>query len=275
MYVSSIARLFPNGPEGEEEAVTYLKNENLFDFISTSNDSQKNRIKPKYRDLARLHKIVLHRKIFSAVEFGVGFSTVVIADALRKNRKSWESLREKPSIRYADPFRLHSVDAGTTWIEATKNILPAHLKEQVRFYMSEVKVGEFNGRYCHYYEQLPDVIPDFLYIDGPDPATVKGSLNGISWKHAERVVMSADLLALEPLFLPGALVLIDGRTLNARFIAAHLFRNWSIYRSESNDVTIFELQEKPLGKINRDILNYQLEGKAKAWPETLKRGIDE
>jgi hypothetical protein len=271
--VSAIARLFPNNPDGEEAAVTYLKGENLFECISAIYDSQKNRIKPKYRDLARLHKIVMQRKVFSAVEFGVGFSTIVIADALQKNRHAWELLRDKPSIRYADPFKLYSVDAGKAWIEATKRMLPAYLKEQVHFHISEVKAGEYCGKYCHYYDNLPDVVPDFLYIDGPDPTDVKGSLRGIAWKNAERVVMSGDLLALEPLFLPGALVLIDGRTLNGRFVSAHLFRNWSICRSEKNDVTVFELQEKPLGKLNGDILDYQLEGDANSWPEPLNRGL--
>jgi hypothetical protein len=272
--VCAIADLFPNNPEGEEAAVTYLKDENLFECISAINDSQKNRIKPKFRDLARLHKIVIQRKIFSAVEFGVGFSTIVIADALQKNRLAWELLREKPLIRYAEPFKLHSVDAGKAWIEATKRMLPAYLREQIQFYTSEVSVGVFNGRYCHFYDNLPDVVPDFLYIDGPDPADVKGSLKGITWKNAERVVMSGDLLALEPLFLPGALVLFDGRTLNGRFVSAQLFRNWSICRSESNDITVLELQEKPLGKINGDILNYQLDGVANSWPEPLNRGLE-
>ena len=273
MNVCAIAELFPNNPDGERAAATYLKDENLFESIAAIIDAQKSRIKPKFRDLARLHKIVIQRKIFSAVEFGVGFSTVVIADALQKNKQTWKSLRDKPLIRYAEPFKLHSVDAGKAWIEATKSMLPAHLNEQVHFYTSGVSAGEYNGRYCHFYDNLPDVIPDFLYIDGPDPADVKGNLRGISWKNAERVVMSGDLLALEPLLLPGALVLIDGRTLNGRFVSAHLFRNWSICRSESNDVTVFELQEKPLGKINGDILNYQLEGDANSWPEPLRTGV--
>jgi hypothetical protein len=269
-----MACLFPCCPEGDEEAISYLSRENLYDIIRSSTDSQKNRISPKYRDLARLHKIVTTRKVFSAVEFGVGYSTVVIADALMKNQQAWDRLIDKPQIRYATPFVLHSVDAGSTWINATMRLVPDHLKSRVRFHQSGVKVATFTGRYCHYYEQLPDVIPDFLYIDGPDPATVSGCLNGISWKNKERIVMSADLLALEPLFLPGALVLFDGRTLNARFIAGHLFRNWSIARDEKNDITVLELQERPLGSINHRILEYQLDDGADIWPEPLHRGID-
>ena len=178
------------------------------------------------------------------------FSTLVLADAIKKNESTWKELAMKPEMGKAARFVLHSVDGGKKWIEATREILTAELESHVRLYSSVVIAGEFENRLCHYYENLPDVVPDFLYIDGPDPATVQGDVRGQTWRNASRVVMSADLLSLETTLMPGALVLIDGRTANARFLAAHLYRNWATYQNPSTDVSVMELQEKPLGVRN-------------------------
>jgi len=63
--------------------------------------------------------------------------------------------------------------------------------------------------------------------------------------------MAADILAMEHFLLPGTLILIDGRTANARFIKANLQRDWSYFYFEAYDQHIFELTEKPLGNINK------------------------
>lgn len=275
MKVTAIGNLFPSNSNGEQNAITYLEENGLYSLIRSSAESQDERIQPKYRDLARLHAIVRSRKAFSAVELGVGFSTLVVADALKKNESCWQELTERPAIREADPFKLYSVDGSAQWIEATKGILPAHLEKHVSFQVSGVTAGTFSGRVCHYYDQYPNIVPDFLYIDGPDPTSVQGEINGQSWSNPSRLVMSADFLAIEPHLLPGALVVIDGRTANARFIAANLYRNWSIYRNPNTDVTVMELQEMPLGVLNRNILEYQLGDEINNWPEPLNRERNE
>ncbi len=271
MRAKQISGKFPSGKIGEEEAVSYLKEQSLYEELLSIARSQGDRIKPKFRDLARLHSIVRQRKCLTVLEFGVGFSTLVLADALQKNKTDWAEADDLPEIREAFPFSLHSVDSGDKWIEATKNILTDRLKDLVQFYNSPVKVDHFNGKMCHFYEQLPDVVPDFIYIDGPDPATVKGEINGQSWNNPARVVMSADLLLIEPFLMPGTLVLFDGRTLNARFLASHIYRNWDIYRTEGTDVTAMELCEMPLGQLNLNLMKYQLGDSIHKWSEPLNR----
>lgn len=87
--------------------------------------------------------------------------------------------------------------------------------------------------------------------------------------------MSIDLLTIEPPLLPGALVLIDGRNADAQFLAAHLYRNWSTYRCENTEVSVFELQEKSLGTINRNILEYQTGKHINSWPEPINGVVDD
>ena len=207
-------------------------------------------IPPDVDDLVRLHKTIRKRKCFTVLEFGVGYSTVVIADALKKNEEDWNKLSEKTKLKNRFIFRLFSVDASRKWIEHTEILLPNNLIERVIFHYSEVEVGTFCGQLCHYYKNLPDIVPDFIYIDGPDPKDVKGDMNGLSFQCEERTVMAADILLMESTLLPGTFILVDGRTNNARFLERNLSRNYSIKWDKESDITTFELIEEPLGKIN-------------------------
>jgi hypothetical protein len=120
-------------------------------------------------------------------------------------------------------------------------------------------MGEHNGQLCHFYKKIPNVITDFIYLDGPGANDVKGSINGISFDNClERTVMSGDLLKMEPFFLPGTMILIDGRTNNARFLQNNFKRSYNIAFDEHQDITAFELLEAPLGKINKAQIDYSL-----------------
>ncbi len=207
-------------------------------------------IPPDPDDLARIHKLIRLRKCFTVLEFGVGYSTAVIADALQKNQRDWEALPQKAEIRNRFMFQLFSVDTSKAWIETAAARLPADLAARVHFQFSEVKIGTHNGQICHYYQNIPDIVPDFIYLDGPSPKDVKGSVNGMSFQCDERTVMAADLLLMEPTFLPGLFILVDGRTNNARFLARNFTRKYDAKWGPEGDVTTFELVEERLGKYN-------------------------
>ena len=255
--------------DGNSEGSEYLAKEGLFDALDAAAKKDAKRIPPKWSDLARLHRAIRTRKVFTVLEFGVGFSTVVMADALKKNRDEWDSAPVKPNVRSSTPFQLHSVDTSSDFLERTRSMLPAHLKDIATLHFSAATAGTFAGRCCHYYETVPDVVPDFIYLDGPDPSDVAGGVGGLTWRNAERVVTSGDILRMEPQLLPGTLALVDGRTSNARFIAANLYRSWSVDRASSGDITVFELQEAPLGSANSQRLLYCLGQRALEWTEPL------
>ena len=212
--------------------------------------NQKQLSPPNIEDLSRLHRLIREKRSFTVLEFGIGYSPMVIADALSKNQKDWEGLKNAPEIRNRFMFQLFSVDASKKWIEKTRKDFPRHLLKHVHFHYSPVEIGTFNGQLCHYYKNIPDIIPDFVYLDGPDPEDVKGRIHGLSFQCKERTVMSGDLLLMESTFLPGTFIIIDGRTNNARFLARNFQREYKVHWDKKADFTTFELTEDRLGKHN-------------------------
>ena len=205
---------------------------------------------PVAKDLARLHRLIRKRKAFTILEFGSGLSTIVMADALSKNKADFLGLQEKPVLRNRFMFQIFSVESDKKWIEYSQSNFPNHLLEHVNFHYSDIKIDTFNGRICHFYDNLPDIVPDFIYLDGPNPKDVKGSVNGITFQCDERTVMAADILLMESILLPGTFILVDGRTNNARFLNNNLQRNFEMSWDKDGDVTSFELKEERLGKYN-------------------------
>ena len=224
------------------------------DYVEKAHDAVSGKLQiplpPDLDDLARIHKLIRKRKSFTILEFGVGLSSIVIADALSKNKKEFEKLSFKPELRNNYMFQLFCVDADNKWIEHSKKYFPSKLKGLIHFHHSAISIGTFNDRICHYYDTLPDIVPDFIYLDGPAPKDVKGCLNGLTFQCDERTVMSADILRMEPILLPGTLILVDGRTNNARFLSNNFQRNFEIIWDKESDITTFDLKEERLGKYN-------------------------
>jgi len=205
---------------------------------------------PEAADLVRLHKLIRARKSFTVLEFGTGYSTIVMDDALKKNQEDWDSLPNKPEIRNNSMFQLFAVDSSQKWVDSLKSRFPRHLVDRVHLNVSEIEIGTFNGQPCHYYTQLPDIVPDFVYLDGPFPKDVKGTINGLSFQCDERTVMAGDLLLMESTFLPGIFIITDGRTNNARFLERNFKRSYNVNWDREGDITTFELAEERLGKYN-------------------------
>ena len=83
-------------------------------------------------------------------------------------------------------------------------------------------------------------------------------MNGIGFANEDKTPLSADLLLLEPLLLPRTMILIDGRTNNARFLKNNLRRPWQIDEDPDGRFSILELCEDPLGGRNRDRIKFCL-----------------
>lgn len=222
-------------------------NEGAFDAVSGKLNIP---FPPVAEDLARLHRLIRKRKAFTVLEFGSGLSTIVMADALSKNKADFLAIEEKPELRNRFMFQIFSVESDKQWIEHSQSNFPKHLLEHVNFHYSEIKIDTFNGRICHFYDNLPDIVPDFIYLDGPNPKDVKGNVNGMTFQCDERTVMAADLLLMESILLPGTFILVDGRTNNARFLKNNFQRNFEMSWDKDDDVTSFELKEERLGKYN-------------------------
>jgi len=280
------------------EVITYFKKHNLDRFLTLA-EKENMEFKYKYTnsnfavdpnnkipyppdipDLVRIHKLIRSRKCFTILEFGIGYSTLVMADALLQNKKDYydrcNQLRNEDkdkdkdedkdesnwilNIRCNNPFEIHSVDASQFWVDKFKSKLEQYpkLSSIINLHYSEVHIGTFNYRICHYYEELPDIVPDFIYLDGPAATDCKGDINGLSFTCLDRTVMSADILAMEPILIPGTFILIDGRTNNARFLKNNFQRNFKYNFNKKEDINTFELIEEPIGKYNENKLRYCL-----------------
>ena len=237
--------------EGLDRLINFNENpEYKKGVVDSVSGRLKTPIPPDTDDLVRLHRIIRKRKCFTVLEFGVGYSSLIIADALKKNEEDWNNIVNKPEIRNRNMYQLYSVDTSLNWIEITKKRFPNELLSRTHFSQSYAEISLFNGQICHFYEEIPDIVPDFVYLDGPSPRDVKGEINGLSFNCMERTPVSADLLLMESTFLPGTFILIDGRTNNARFLERNFGRKYKMKWDKESDITTFELVEERLGKYN-------------------------
>ena len=211
-------------------------------------------IEPELDDLGRLHFLILSRNVTTILEFGVGKSTIIFNDALAKNEQLNVQFLKK-NLRRSNPFECHSVDNYAKWIDEveSKNKL-----ENVTLHFSELEMGLFNDRICTFYSSIPNVCPDFIYLDGPDQFSPKGKIRGVSTNHPDRLPMAADILSIEHFLLPGTLIVTDGRTANARFLKANFQRDWIYCHNEAFDQHYFELSETPLGVYNKRQIEFSL-----------------
>lgn len=208
-------------------------------------------------DLIRLHYLVLSRRVTTVLEFGIGKSTTVLADALTKNMHEHADF-VKAELRRSNAFELHSVENNESWMVLVANQLASDHKDRCHPHLCPLKVSEFNGRLCTFYHELPDIAPDLIYLDGPDQFSAEGSVRCLTTAHPDRMPMSADILTFEHFLTPGTLIVVDGRTANARFLRSNLQRSWSYHHSPAMDQHFFELTEPPLGIYNKRQVDYCL-----------------
>ena len=205
---------------------------------------------PEIIDLSRLYKFVKNEKPLTILEFGVGYSTIVMAQAIYENYLMFNK-KKKSSIRNSNLFKIFSVDTSKKWISNTKKKLPKHLRKFVNFSYSEVSTILYNGEVCHKYDKIPNINPEFIYLDGPHPLDPKGQINNISFQCKERTPIAADICFLESTLLPGSTILVDGRTNNVRFLLRNLKRKYLVKWDRHGDVTFLKLSEKRLGNLNK------------------------
>ncbi|MFM8955919.1 MAG: hypothetical protein ACKOJH_00460 [Actinomycetota bacterium] len=212
---------------------------------------------PVWDDLSRLFALCRLRRVTTVLEFGCGFSSVVLAHALSLNsRDHGGSVRAE--LRRGNAFELHVVDDMQQYLGITKQRLSRELLQFVTFHHTTVAMTTFQDRIATQYEALPNICPDFIYLDGPSQDSAVGDVHGISTRHTDRLPMACDILKMEHFLLPGTLILVDGRTANARFLKTNLQREWRYEHDVDGDVHYFEMIEEPLGKWNRRQIEFCL-----------------
>lgn len=203
---------------------------------------------PVWSDLARLHWICQFREVASVVELGSGYSTSVLAHAMELNETSigpWV----KENRRVTPPFQVMTFDESADWSRIAVRRTNESLRGHVEAISSAVELVRIESRFSTLYKS-PEMTPaDLFYIDGPSQFAASSPEWFMSRSHL--MPMSGDAILIEHFFEPGALIVLDGRTANARFLRTSLRRNWAYRHLTTAQVHIFELQEAPLGPINQ------------------------
>lgn len=250
--VFGLRRLFD---DSEEDNSKKEKNINL-----AVNEFEELAYEPVYEELCRLHWLCLTRKVVNTLEFGSGFSTAVLADAMRILNEHFGNWAEE-NIRTEIPFHIYTVEEESRFLEMTKKRLGDSLNPYLTISRSSVELVLHDNRISTVFSTLPNISPDFIYLDGPSQHATTADINGISINNKVRMPMSADILRFEFFLEPGTLILVDGRTSNARFLKSYLRRNWEYCHDVAGDVHYFELRESPLGPFNELKLNFCLDNK--------------
>tara|TARA_B110000037_G_scaffold217017_1_gene277179 strand:+ start:2602 stop:3408 length:807 start_codon:yes stop_codon:yes gene_type:complete len=208
-------------------------------------------------DLTRLYSIIRMRKIITVLEFGSGKSTKVIAEALRRNKMDYS--KKISLIRRKNPFHLYTLESEKKYAdEVIKSCKDTGLENYVTIHLVKAEQTSFNNLTCGRYKKIPSVCPDLIYIDGPMPMSYGNSKKQyLNMNHSDITNITCDLLIIEPMLLPGTIVIIDGMTNNARFHRRNLQRNWLSYEDLANDYTIMILDEPTIGVHHKNQLTFQ------------------
>ena len=217
------------------------------------NRVNKNPHLPELKDLYFLYQLIVLNNRTTVLEYGCGWSTLIMHLALIKNEKRFN---KKAFTRCGNPFDLICVDNSKKFLNICKKRINKHSKrsKKVNFVYSEASMTKFNNRYCTEYKNHPLCNPDLIYIDGPSQWTVKNKIENFTVNHFSMMPMVSDVLKFEHFLTPGTIIVIDGRTANARFLESNFQRNWKHIHLE--DQHYFYLDEKPLGEWNREQLKF-------------------
>lgn len=139
----------------------YFNKYNLMKYLK----SDEKTFKPDLKDLYRIHQFIILNKRMTVLEFGCGWSTIVIKHALEINKKKYGKSVSK--LRKKNAFQLFTIDNQKFFLKLTeiksKKILGKGSK--INFIFSDCVMTKFNERFVTEYKKFPVLNPDFIYLD--------------------------------------------------------------------------------------------------------------
>lgn len=249
--LSNIKNFFIN--LGLEEMV----NQSVSRDLNVNEMKVDNPYKPDLKDLYRLYFFILNNKRTTVMEFGSGWSSLVMALALTELKKKYSNTISK--LRRNNPFELFIIENEKKYFSISKKRLKKFSKKiniKINYLSTDVIMTTYKGIISTEYKKLPLCNPDFIYLDGPDQFNIKGDCNGISIRHIDMMPMNSDILKIEYFLVPGTIVVVDGRGANSNFLKNNLQRKWSYKYDKMFDQHIFVLNDQSIGRYNDLLLNF-------------------
>lgn len=246
------------------EVKTFFRNKGLVDLLRAAEEPQlktnqltiKKAYRPELIDLYNLYQLIVLNKRITTLEFGCGWSSLIISLALQQNKKNY--MQEIGNLRRNNPFQNFVVDNEKKYLNIAKKRILKFNKSLIKdsfFLYSKVNLLKHDFRYVTEYEVIPKINPDFIYLDAPDQFQVT-SIEKFNTNHNDLVPMSADILKIEFFLNNGTIILVDGRALNVNFLQNYLKRNWKYKYIMDCDQHIFYLNEKNNGIHSKNLLKF-------------------
>ena len=216
---------------------------------------------PDLKDLYFLYQFIILNRRTTVLEFGCGYSSLIMHLALKENNKRYGE--KKPFERCNSPYELFSIDNQKKYINIAKKRVLKYSKKisKVNFFYSKARMTIINNNFAVEYSRLPRVNPDFIYLDGPSQWRVNGNKNNFTTAHPDMMPMSCDIIKFENFLTPGTIIVSDGRTANSIFLKNNFKRKWKFIHNKNNDQCYFYLNEEPLGIHNKKQLEFYKFGK--------------
>jgi hypothetical protein len=123
----------------------------------------------EWSDYLTLYEVVRRLQPNNILELGSGISSLVICHALNQNNDETEKMG-----------MLFSMEENDFYHENIKSIFPKKYSKYVNFLHSPRKEKEFEKLLGSYYENIPNIKYDFIFIDGPTdrkPGDTRKSFN--------------------------------------------------------------------------------------------------
>tara|TARA_B100001250_G_C19816858_1_gene798936 strand:- start:2111 stop:2917 length:807 start_codon:yes stop_codon:yes gene_type:complete len=220
-----------------------------------------NPIMPVLDDLYNLYHYVFLNKRTTVLEFGSGWSSLILNLALKDLKdKYFEDLKK---LRRNNPFELFIVENEKKFMKISKDRILKYNKihkikkpVKTKFLYTDVEMTLFNDRIATHYKKLPLCNPDFIYLDGPNQFNVKKDINGISTRHKDMMLMGCDILKFEYFYTPGTIIVSDGRAANIKFLRDNFKRKWKYFNDKKSDQHILWLDDTVWGRYNQLQLNF-------------------
>lgn len=225
---------------------------------------------PELDDLWFLYKLIKDKCVTSILEYGCGWSTYVMAIALYENFLDF-GLEHRQAIRHPNAFKLMTIDSSKKFLASAMNRISGEIKENVLPVFSSPILTSLDGVICHKFDFIPNFAPDLVYLDGPDHNQVMGNVEGFQYDESYTQPMGSDLLMVEPFLWPETMIVIDGRTANARFLEGRFKRNWQVMHDPYAERTVFRLAETPLGPISEEHVNFRMKKSREVTSKELPR----
>lgn len=250
------------------QIVQYFKFHGLLKFLKRPIISKKrsineiinpwssNTYSPELNDLYMLHAYILLNKRITILEFGSGWSSLILAHAIMINEKNYKN--KIKNLRKKNRFELHVLENEKKYLNITKQRNQKILKnfKKIEYHFSQCEMTKYNGQYATEYKMLPLINPDFIYLDGPDQFKIKKRINNFTTAHSDMMPMVCDILKFENFLIPGTIIIADGRKANSYFLLNNFKRNWIYDYDKKNDQSIFYLNDNSLGPINDETFKF-------------------